>query len=73
MMAYLPEIERVTVDELKKGLDSGGDLLIVDVRNPTDYGASKVKLPGAVRVAFSNFENDSATLDASKDVITYCT
>ena len=73
MMAYLPDIERVTVDELKKVVDNGEDLLIVDVRNPTDYSASDVKLPGAVRVAFNNFDADSATLDSTKDAVTYCT
>lgn len=47
-VAVTREVPRITKEELKAQLDSG-DIVIVDVRIPKDYGNSDKKIKGAVR------------------------
>ena len=72
-MAYMPEIERITVDELQKRLDDGEELVLIDVRNPTDYGESHAKIPGSLHFEMKVLEEGGGDLDTSKDAVTYCT
>lgn len=64
---------RVTKEDLKKKMETGEDLLIVDVRNDVDYNASGFKLPGAVRVALEEVEGFAASVDRVRQVVAYCT
>jgi len=64
---------RITVDELKAMLDRDEAVTLLDVRNPTDYGASEVRLPGAVRIPVGELEGRAGELDHAKTVVAYCT
>lgn len=65
--------ERITINELKAKIDSGEPVTILDVRNPTDYRNSDVRLPGAVRIPVDELEARAGELDPAREVVAYCT
>lgn len=64
---------RITLEDLKRKIDSKEDIIILDVRNPTDYAGSPVKITGAVRIPLDTLEQRLNELDPNKEVIAYCT
>ena len=66
-------IERITKEELKKKMESGAPLTVIDVRNPVDYGKSKVKIKGAVRMSLDEVEARCSEFDSKIEVAAYCT
>jgi rhodanese-related sulfurtransferase len=67
------EPERITIEETRKRMESGEQVLFVDVRNDKDWGASDVRLPGAVRVPLAQLEQRVGELPRDRIVIAYCT
>jgi rhodanese-related sulfurtransferase len=43
-------ISRITLAELKRKIDIGEALIIVDLRHPLDFEADSVVIPGAVNI-----------------------
>ncbi len=66
-------IPRITVQELKAKMDKGEDPVILDVRTGNDYGGSKIKIKGAVRMSIVNIEDRYKELPNDKEIVTYCT
>ncbi len=66
-------ISRITVDELKKKLDSGEDLVIVDLRHSMDFEADPQTIPGAFRMDSTELEEKNDRLPRDREVILYCT
>lgn len=64
---------RITREEVKRKLDTKEDFVLLDVRNPVDYGKSTVKIPGAVRIPVDELEGRLAELDPAREVVAYCT
>jgi rhodanese-related sulfurtransferase len=69
----MAEIKRITVDEVKKRIDKGESILFIDTRNPHDWGESDVKLPGALRIHFSELEQHLDELPRNGLIVAYCT
>ena len=67
------EVPRITVKELKEKLDRGEGVALLDVRNPTAWSRSDVRLPGAVRIAIDDLDSRADAFDRTKDVVAYCT
>ena len=67
------EATRVTVDEVKERMDRGEPLFFVDTRNPTAWGESDSKLPGALRIPADELEEHLDEIPRDRAVITYCT
>lgn len=63
-----PGIDEISAEELKHELDSGADLVLLDVRQPEEQEVSM--LPGAITK-----EEFEANADAYKDksIVVYCT
>ena len=61
-----------TVDDVKRRLDAGEKLVLVDVREESEYAAGHV--PGAMHISKGVMERDVETKipDASTEVILYC-
>ncbi len=57
-------IARITPEELKRKLDIGEDIMIMDVRHTLDFEADPFIIPGAVRVPFEEGEGHP---DVSRD------
>ena len=54
-------------------MNRGEPPLFIDTRNPHDWGESDVKLPGALRIHFSDLEEHLDELPRDRLIVTYCT
>jgi membrane protein DedA with SNARE-associated domain len=66
-------IARITVDELKKKIDSGEALVIVDLRHSLDFEAEPGTIPGAMHMDAKELEEKNDRLPPGREVILYCT
>jgi membrane protein DedA with SNARE-associated domain len=66
-------ISRITVDELKQKLDSGEELVIVDLRHSMDFEADPETIPGAFRMDSQELEEKNDRLPRDREIILYCT
>jgi membrane protein DedA with SNARE-associated domain len=66
-------ISRITVDELKEKIDSGEDLVIVDLRHSMDFEAEPETIPGAFRMDARELQEKNDRLPRDREVILYCT
>jgi rhodanese-related sulfurtransferase len=69
------EVERYTVDAegLHRELDSGADVLVVDVRQPLDLLAYSEIIPGATRIAPKEVMANPELIPRDRDAVVYCT
>jgi membrane protein DedA with SNARE-associated domain len=65
-------IARITPEELKRKLDAGERVLIIDVRHSLDFDADPNIIPGAYRIPFEQAGNRVNVSD-DRDVVVYCT
>lgn len=65
-------ITECTVDDVKRRLDAGEQLLLVDVREESEYAAGHV--PGAIHISKGVMERDveSKIPDPATEIILYC-
>ncbi len=66
-------VPKITVQELKAKMDSGEDILVIDVRTGNDYEGSKIKIKGAIRISIVKIEERYRELPSDKEIVTYCT
>jgi membrane protein DedA with SNARE-associated domain len=66
-------IARITVEELKEKIDSGEELVIVDLRHSVDFEAEPETIPGAFRMDAKELEEENDRLPRDREVILYCT
>ena len=69
----MAEPDRITVAKVKQRMDRGEPVLFIDTRNSQDWGASDVKLPGAVRMHYSELEKHLDELPRDRVIVPYCT
>ena len=72
-VAHKLSIPRITPDLVKKKMDSGGDLLIVDVRSDLEMESEPFTLPGAFHVPLEQIEKNLQAFPADRDIVLYCT
>jgi membrane protein DedA with SNARE-associated domain len=65
-------IARITPEELKRKLDAGEDILIIDVRHDLDFQADPSVIPGTLRIPLERFEADP-DIPRGREVVVYCT
>jgi hypothetical protein len=65
-------IARISVDELKKKIDAGEEVVIVDLRHSVDFEANPETIPGALHLDAKELEAHDR-LPRDRDVILYCT
>jgi membrane protein DedA with SNARE-associated domain len=66
-------IARITPDELKQRLDSGEDVVILDLRTALDVATMAYTIPGALRVAAEDLEQRRAELPRDREIVLFCT
>lgn len=64
---------RITPEELKRKLDSGEDLLLVDVRDPIDFQAEPSIIPGALHLTTEELDARHGEIPREREIILYCT
>ena len=65
-------IARITVDELKQLMDAGCEVMIVDLRRPSDLAADPYTIPGSLQIAVEDLELRHHEIPRDRDVILYC-
>jgi membrane protein DedA with SNARE-associated domain len=66
-------IDRITPEELKRKLDSGEEVVVVDLRSSVDFEAEPQTIPGARRIDASDLDGMRSELARAAEVILYCT
>jgi rhodanese-related sulfurtransferase len=67
------EATRVTADEVIERMRRGEEFYFLDTRNPTAWGESDTKLPGAMRVPADKLDEHLKDISRDRAIITYCT
>ncbi len=64
---------RITAEEVRRMLDAGEPLVILDLRHPLDSLSDPRTLPGAIRVLPEEVTSRATTLPRDEEIILYCT
>jgi molybdopterin/thiamine biosynthesis adenylyltransferase/rhodanese-related sulfurtransferase len=65
-----PKLEEITATELKRRLDRGDDLQIIDVREPHEYEIAR--LPGTKLIPLGQVVNRLNEIDPSRETVCHC-
>jgi membrane protein DedA with SNARE-associated domain/rhodanese-related sulfurtransferase len=65
-------IDRITPEELKRKLDAGEQVVVVDLRGSLDFEAEPAMIPGAVHLDYADLEEVSDELAKAPEVVLYC-
>jgi hypothetical protein len=65
-------VARVSQEELKRDLDAGEAVFVVDLRSELDVAAIPFTIPGALRIAAEELERRHHDIPRDRDVIVYC-
>lgn len=66
-------VERISVDSLKRRIDAGENFFFLDTRNPKAWAEAETKLPQAVRVPADEVEKHFVDIPHDRPIVTYCT
>jgi len=66
-------IARITPEELKRRLDDGVDVLVVDVRDRLDFEAEPSIIPGALHLTLEELEDRHHEIPREREIVLYCT
>lgn len=64
---------RITIDELKKRMESGEDFTMIDVRKPEAWAESDTMIPESIRVPLDQLEKNLARIPKNRPAAAYCT
>jgi rhodanese-related sulfurtransferase len=65
--------DRITIEEVKRKMNAGEPIVFIDTRNSRDWNASDVKIPGALRIHYSELLKHINELPRDRLIVTYCT
>ncbi|HZI20779.1 MAG TPA: rhodanese-like domain-containing protein [Pyrinomonadaceae bacterium] len=63
-------MEEMTATELKRRLDNGEDLQIIDVREPHEYDIARI--PGSKLIPLGQVVNRQAEIDPARETVVHC-
>ena len=66
-------IARITPQELKERIQTGEDVVVVDLRHSLDFGDDPSTIPGAIRVSAEQIEQDHHQIPRDREVVLFCT
>jgi len=66
-------IARISVEELKRKIDSGETLAIVDLRHSLDFEADPEIIPGAIHIDSKELTEKTNLWPRDREVVLYCT
>lgn len=66
-------IARIAPEELKRKLDRGENVLVIDVRHAFDFESDPVTIPGALRIPFEQMEEGRTDVPLDREIVIYCT
>jgi rhodanese-related sulfurtransferase len=63
-------IPEITATELKKRLDSGADIQIIDVREPHEVAIAKI--PNSIHIPLAQIVNRISEIDPGRETVVHC-
>jgi membrane protein DedA with SNARE-associated domain len=66
-------MDRITPEDLRRKLEAGEPIAIVDLRHRLEFETDPRTLPGALRFDMSDLEQRHAEIPRDRDVVLYCT
>src|SRR5262245_23127674 len=66
-------IARITADDLKKKIETGESVVVVDLRHSLDFEAAPQTIPGAIRLAPEEIEEGHGQIPRVREIVLYCT
>jgi len=66
-------IARITPEELKRKIDSGEEVVVVDLRGSLDFEADSKTIPGAIRLAPDKIEEGYHQIPRDQEIVLFCT
>jgi Rhodanese-related sulfurtransferase len=63
-------MQEITATELKRRLDAGEDIQLIDVRQPNEHAYAKIE--GAKLIPLSELMNRLDEIDPSKETVVHC-
>lgn len=64
---------RISKEDVRRRLDAGESLVILDTRSPASWAESDRMISGAVRVPADQVEENLDRIPEGRTVVTYCT
>ncbi len=64
---------RITVDELRRRMESGEDFTIIDVRRSEAWAGSDTMIPESIRVPPDDLEKNLMRIPKNRPAVAYCT
>jgi rhodanese-related sulfurtransferase len=65
--------EKWTVEEMKRRLDAGENIVFLDVRSPEAWDKSAVKIKNALRIPADEITARLSEIPRDATIVTYCT
>jgi membrane protein DedA with SNARE-associated domain len=66
-------IARITPDDLRKKIEAGEDVVVVDLRGSLDFAAAPHTIPGAIRLAAEQLDADHHQIPRDREIVLFCT
>lgn len=66
-------IARITPDELKRKIEAGEEVVVVDLRGSLDFEAEPQTIPGAIRLAPDKVEEGHSQIPRDREIVLFCT
>ena len=66
-------IARITPEELKQRMDSGEEVVVVDLRGSIDFEADPKTIPTAIRLAPDKIEEGYQEIPRDREIVLFCT
>jgi membrane protein DedA with SNARE-associated domain len=66
-------IDRITPEELKRKLDAGEEVVVVDLRHSLDFEAEPATIPGAIQLSPDQLEQRHQEIPRDRELVLYCT
>lgn len=66
-------IARITPEELKRKIDAGEEVVVVDLRGSLDFEAEPQTIPGAIRLAPDKIEEGHSQIPRDREIVLFCT
>lgn len=64
---------RITPEELKRKLEEGESVAVIDLRHPLDFLPEPYTIPGAIRIPMEELRARNQEIPRDRDVVLYCT
>jgi len=66
-------IARITPEDLKRKIEAGEEVVVVDLRGSLDFEAAPRTIPGAIRLAPDKVEQGHEQIPRDREVVLFCT